>query len=250
MSFLPYKYIKDKKGFSLIEVLAMLAVIGIMFAVAVQSIPTLVEESKVKKTEQELDDLKKALIKFYEDVERFPDDGVTHPLRDLEENNTGYSGWDGPYITSKFEQYGYEEDAWGNEYNYSYSLGEWGDDPCTLYSNGPDEEDNGADEQQDILVNDSSTEVHPGVVKNEIEIIVRRNLAVIQKEAEEYESNNGGDFPNDVSVLKFTESFLDDIWNQEYETVDTEGDSDEDTVVSKGYDGNLGTADDLYPLGG
>lgn len=232
-------------AFTLIELIVVIAILAMLAAGIVPSITTRIKRENIEDTKTEIEELAQALKEYYKDTDQFPSSS-TNPLRDLE-NNPGVSGWDGPYITKKFEDYDYEEDEWGNDYDYSYPGGEWGQDPCTFYSYGPDREDDGGSGD------DISHTVDPKQVMKEKRDRIRQELEVIKKQAQQYYDDNGN-YPDDIEDL-YTgggdyledESYREDEWSQEYEPIDTNGDGDEDQFISKGPDTLLGTADDVYP---
>lgn len=245
-----FKMLKDNKGFNLIEVLALMAIIAIMFAVAVQFIPTLVKKEAVEETKEELNNLRLALLEYYKDTDVFPSQ-----LRDLE-TDPGVSGWDGPYIRPKFEQYDYEKDEWDEDYEYSYTVGTWGTDPCSLYSKGPNKKDDGGSED-DIPVNPEASrdperlQVNPAQIKKEIERLVKNELRIIQQKGEDYEIEQGS-FPFGIDDLYTTispaagvyylkdESYRKDRWERDYL-------SDGSTTFYSEGQSDTTSNDDIYP---
>lgn len=121
---------KDNSGFSLVELLIVIVIIGIMTAMAMQSMDALVGDAREIKTEREMEMLAKAILGdpsvmsggtrsdfgYVGDVGAFPSS-----LQDLYENPGGYSTWDGPYIQSGFteDSTGFKLDEWGTAYGYS-----------------------------------------------------------------------------------------------------------------------------------
>ncbi|MFA5479730.1 MAG: type II secretion system protein GspG [Candidatus Muiribacteriota bacterium] len=105
-----------KKGFTLLELLIVIVVIGILAAVSVPRLMSFIDEGKVGATRSEMAAIKSAARLFFMHTNRYP----TH-VGELVRNNLGgdtgaaaISGWRGPYMED-----GYEEvvnDAWGNEY--------------------------------------------------------------------------------------------------------------------------------------
>jgi type II secretory pathway pseudopilin PulG len=125
---------RDKSGFTLIELVLIVALLGIVAAVGVPSILRLLDTSKVNATKAELSELKKAIV-----GDALVSAGGVYASHGYE-NDTGHPpsrlqdlvakpdsvptfdivtgiGWNGPYIDSAGVSYLY--DAWGSEYVYS-----------------------------------------------------------------------------------------------------------------------------------
>ena len=121
------------KGFGLIEILIIIITIGIMAAIAMQSMTALIIDSRTTKTEREMESLADAIVGdadisqganrsdfgYIGDVGSFPPN-----LDALISNPGGYSTWDGPYISQEFLQdsEGYKTDEWGKSYSYNGGL--------------------------------------------------------------------------------------------------------------------------------
>jgi type II secretory pathway pseudopilin PulG len=119
-----------ESGFSLIEVLILIVVIGIAASTAMQWMAGSIDDVRRAKTEREMEMLADAIVGnpekmsegkrsdfgYVGDVGSFPSN-----LRALYENPGGYSTWDGPYIEPGFTQdsTGFKFDEWGQAYNYS-----------------------------------------------------------------------------------------------------------------------------------
>lgn len=125
------KRLFDINGFSLIEIVVAIVVIGIIAAVALRSVPQSDADQRRAETEQEMEILAAAIIGpqgaggtsggfgFIGDVGAFPPD-----LEALYRNPGGYSTWRGPYLTTGLIQdsIGYRLDAWNLPYDYSGGL--------------------------------------------------------------------------------------------------------------------------------
>lgn len=122
--------IMSEKGFTLIEVLLVVIVIGIMAAVAFKSMNVALDNSRWDATTQEMEKLSWAItgnpdlfangirsdFGYVGDVGSLPSN-----LDALVTNPGGYSTWRGPYIQNDFTQNpnDYKTDAWGNLYTYT-----------------------------------------------------------------------------------------------------------------------------------
>lgn len=123
-------WLQREQGFSLIELTIVIVVIGILVAVAMQSMTALVEDSRQVKTEREMEMLANAIVGnpsamnggvrsdfgYVGNIGAFPPN-----LQALYQNPGGYATWDGPYIPSGFTQdsTGFKTDEWGTLYGYS-----------------------------------------------------------------------------------------------------------------------------------
>lgn len=123
-------WFQKESGFSLIELTIVIVVVGILAAIAMQSMTALVEDNRQVKTEREMEMLANAIVGdpsalngglrsdfgYIGDVGAFPPN-----LQALYENPGSYATWDGPYIPSGFAQdsTGFKTDEWGTLYNYS-----------------------------------------------------------------------------------------------------------------------------------
>jgi len=127
------------KGFSLIELLIVLIVIGIALAIGMQYMGATIDDNRRVRTEREMDMLTNAITGNAEltgngtrsDFGYFGDIGAFPPnLNALYQNPGSYSTWDGPYLPPGFAQdiSGFRFDEWGQAYAYTGSI--------TITSNG------------------------------------------------------------------------------------------------------------------
>ncbi|MEE9441915.1 MAG: prepilin-type N-terminal cleavage/methylation domain-containing protein [candidate division Zixibacteria bacterium] len=116
-------------GFTLIEVLMVVIVIGIVAAVAIQSMTVSVDDARRAATMREIEMLADAIVGNSEisqnghrsDFGYVGDIGAFPPnLQALYENPGGYATWNGPYISPGFIQdsLGFKFDEWGDAYIY------------------------------------------------------------------------------------------------------------------------------------
>jgi prepilin-type N-terminal cleavage/methylation domain-containing protein len=120
---------KSGQGFTLMELLVVLLIIGILSTVALRTIDATRNRSLFDQTTREMNQLVQAMVGnpdmtydgrrvdfgFYGDMERLPND-----LRELA-NDPGDPSWHGPYMrrTVAGDTAGYLLDGWGNYYNYN-----------------------------------------------------------------------------------------------------------------------------------
>ncbi|MCK4546590.1 MAG: prepilin-type N-terminal cleavage/methylation domain-containing protein [Candidatus Eisenbacteria sp.] len=120
-------------GFTLLELVMVIVVLGIMAAVAVPRLSGITDEAKRSATLKEMNALREAIagnpsgisgghavLGGYEgDVGALPSslqDLVTKPGGVASWDRYTQTGWDGPYVDSGG---GYSTDAWGNAYQYN-----------------------------------------------------------------------------------------------------------------------------------
>jgi len=122
--------LSQQDGFSLIELTIILVVIGIVLAVAMQSMTVAVQDIRTTKTEREMASLSKAILGdptimqngIRADFGYVGDNGAFPPSLDyLASNVGGTSTWNGPYLPSGFTEdaTGYKTDEWGAPYSYT-----------------------------------------------------------------------------------------------------------------------------------
>ncbi|MCI0406149.1 MAG: prepilin-type N-terminal cleavage/methylation domain-containing protein [candidate division Zixibacteria bacterium] len=120
----------SEKGFTLIEVLLVIIVIGIMAAIAFKSMDVALDNSRWDATTQEMEKLSWGIAGNPElfangirsDFGYVGDVGSLPPNLDaLAANPGGYATWKGPYIQNDFTQNpnDYKTDGWGNLYTYT-----------------------------------------------------------------------------------------------------------------------------------
>lgn len=123
--------INDGSGFTLIELVIVIVVLGVLASVGIPVIGGMIDSSREKATKQELLLLKTAIVgqtgaaelRGYEnDVGSLPPDLtglVSKPAGVANWDRFTQTGWNGPYIESNNNEY--LADAWG--VNYIYNAG-------------------------------------------------------------------------------------------------------------------------------
>jgi prepilin-type N-terminal cleavage/methylation domain-containing protein len=121
----------NQSGFTLVEVIMVIVILGVLAAVAMKTLDSGLETSRVEETRRELDQLALAIGGNPElfsngvrsDFGYVGDVGAMPPTLDVLVQNPGYGTWNGPYIKSDYSGFvdDYKRDAWGQTYVYSGS---------------------------------------------------------------------------------------------------------------------------------
>ncbi len=130
----------NRKGFTLIEILIVMIIIGLLASLVAPKLFNKLEESKQKTAKAQIQMIETALDAFRLDVGRYPT--TQEGLKVLWKNPGNIKNWDGPYLPKPIKT-----DPWGHPYIYKCP-GEHG--PYDLYSLGADGKPGGTGENADI----------------------------------------------------------------------------------------------------
>src|SRR3984893_7118611 len=108
-----------ESGFTLVEILVVITIIGMIMALVGPRVLNYLAESKVKAAKIQIESLSSALDLYYLDVGRYP--STSEGLAALAQQPGGVQAWNGPYLRSGTIPY----DPWGHSYVYR-SPGEHG----------------------------------------------------------------------------------------------------------------------------
>ena len=133
--------IKEKKGFTLIEMLVVIIIIGLLASLVAPKLFNKLASSKQKVAKAQIEMVGTALDAFRLDVGRYPT--TQEGLQVLWKDPGNIKKWDGPYLPKPIK-----EDPWGHPYIYKCP-GEHG--PYDLYSLGADGKPGGTGENKDIV---------------------------------------------------------------------------------------------------
>lgn len=129
----------QERGFSLIELIVVLVILGLLATVVGPKVMDRLGKGKVEIAKMQVSELSGALDLFRFDVGRYPTSA--EGLAALT-TNPGVENWSGPYLKK-----GAPKDPWNREYQYR-SPGEHGD--YDLYSLGADGTEGGDGENLDV----------------------------------------------------------------------------------------------------
>lgn len=103
----------EAKGFSLVEMLVVVAIVGLLVGLVGPAAMRQLQSSRVNATEAQIDQLRAALDIFQIDTGRLPpeDVGLSALVAD-----SGIPGWNGPYLRDGQ----LPVDAWGGTFLYRY----------------------------------------------------------------------------------------------------------------------------------
>jgi general secretion pathway protein G len=132
---------RRKSGFTLIEMLVVIAIIGLIMALVGPRVLSYLNESKVKTARIQIQTFASALNLFHLDAGRYP--SSAEGLAALVQPTAGVPGWNGPYLKSGTVP----RDPWGTPYFYR-SPGQQG--PYDLISYGADGREGGTGPAADI----------------------------------------------------------------------------------------------------
>jgi general secretion pathway protein G len=135
---------ETEQGFTLVELLVVLAIIGLIAALATPQVLRYLGSARVDTTKAQIHNFESALELYYIDTGRYPT--TEEGLGALQAKPASESRWNGPYI----KQSGAFVDAWGTAYEYK-SPGET--KPFQIISLGRDRKQGGEGQDADIANN-------------------------------------------------------------------------------------------------
>ena len=120
---------RRQAGFTLVEMLVVLAIIGLIVGLVGPRVLNYLSDSKVRAARIQIDSFSSALDLYFLDNGRYP--STAEGMGALVQRPASASAWNGPYLKGGLMP----KDPWGNAYLYR-SPGQHGQ--YDLYSLGPD----------------------------------------------------------------------------------------------------------------
>ena len=134
------KNLRSSSGFTLIELIVVVVIIGLLAGLVLPQFIRQEEKAKLKAARAQIELLATALDTFRWDVGRYPTS--EEGLQALRQKPGGLERWDGPYLKKDLPL-----DPWGKPYNYK-SPGDHG--PYDITSYGADGVPGGDGDNRDI----------------------------------------------------------------------------------------------------
>ena len=139
---------KSRSGFTMIELMAILIILGLLATLVVTKVADQIDKARVTTTKANLKTLHTSVNQFKMDTGRFPDE--EEGLMALIEQPSDVESWEpGGYL----ETTEIPRDAWGEEFIYE-RFPESGK-PFVIKSFGADKEEGGEDYDADLLSTDA-----------------------------------------------------------------------------------------------
>jgi general secretion pathway protein G len=135
------KRLHAERGFTLIEILVVIGIIGLLAAIATPQVMKHLGKAKTQTAKIEIKNISTALDLFKLDVGRYPKQ--EEGLAALQEKPAGLNAWKGPYLEKKNNV----NDPWGNPYLYRFP-GQHGEYDLLTY--GADKAEGGTGEAEDV----------------------------------------------------------------------------------------------------
>ena len=120
---------RRQAGFTLVEMLVVLAIIGLIVGLVGPRVLNYLSDSKVKAARIQIDSFASALDLYFLDSGRYPN--TNEGMNALMQRPSSASAWNGPYLKGN----NVPKDPWGNAYVYK-APGQHGQ--YDLYSLGPE----------------------------------------------------------------------------------------------------------------
>ncbi len=135
------KTIRNNRGFSLLELMAVMLILGLISAVAVPTIGNKIRKGRQQTAKTQIGIIEGALEAYRMDTGDFPTQAQG---LDALRSDPGVENWDGPYLKKQIPL-----DPWKNPYQYNNPSQH--DNEIDVYSLGKDKQEGGDKENKDIV---------------------------------------------------------------------------------------------------
>ncbi len=142
------KKVTVRAGFTMVELMAILVILGLLMAVVATNVVGKIDKAKVQTTRASLKALHDAVIQFKLDTDRYPSQEVG--LQELIEQPSDVTGWN---PDGYLETTGIPKDAWGRD--FIYELYPVSGKAFVIYSYGADGQEGGENFDADLLSTDA-----------------------------------------------------------------------------------------------
>ena len=136
--------LRKSRGFTLIEIMVVVVIIGLLAAVIVPAVVNRVDEARVTRAKADIAAIESALVIFRLDNSKYPTTEQGLAALTSQPTDPSIRNWrPGGYLTKKVGK-----DPWGNEYQYVYPGTHGGE--YDLFSLGADNQPGGEGTSADI----------------------------------------------------------------------------------------------------
>ena len=132
---------RNEEGFTLLELLVVLAILGLLAAIIAPRVISYLGSSRTKTASIQVKNIAASLELYRLDAGRYPNE--QEGLGALIKAPAGAAAWNGPYLADKSAL----NDPWGHAYRYA-SPGKHGE--FDVFSYGADDHEGGSGEDKDV----------------------------------------------------------------------------------------------------